>query len=205
MRCAPSPRTACAIIRGMSRQVSNEIDEYVTDALRNDLVGLPLDLAALNIARARDTGVPSLNAVRADFFAQTGDTQLEPYSSWFDFALAIKTPASVINFIAAYGTHSTITGATTLVDKRAAAMALVFGGDGSPLDRLDFLNGTGTWASTAAGPCGRSRPNSRNRPRVALIRSVRVAIQALRTLNYARSLAEPNMTALNGQTATFSP
>jgi pilus assembly protein CpaC len=30
-----------------------------------------------------------------------------------------------------------------------------------------------------------------------------IAIQALRTLNYARSLAEPNMTALNGQTATF--
>ena len=53
----------------------------------------------------------------------------------------------MINFIAAYGTHSTITGATTLVDKRAAAMALVFGGDGSPLDRLDFLNGTGAWAN----------------------------------------------------------
>jgi pilus assembly protein CpaC len=30
-----------------------------------------------------------------------------------------------------------------------------------------------------------------------------IAIQALRALNYARSLAEPNLTALNGQTATF--
>lgn len=30
-----------------------------------------------------------------------------------------------------------------------------------------------------------------------------VAIHALRTLNYARSLAEPNLTAMNGQTATF--
>ena len=30
-----------------------------------------------------------------------------------------------------------------------------------------------------------------------------IALQALRTLNYARSLAEPNLTAMNGQTATF--
>jgi pilus assembly protein CpaC len=30
-----------------------------------------------------------------------------------------------------------------------------------------------------------------------------IAISALRNLNYARSLAEPNLTALNGQTATF--
>ncbi len=41
-----------AIVRGMTRQRGNEIDEFVTEALRNNLVGLPLDLAALNIARA---------------------------------------------------------------------------------------------------------------------------------------------------------
>ncbi|WP_324074280.1 MAG: peroxidase family protein [Erythrobacter sp.] len=142
---------AGAIIRGMSRQVSNEIDEYVTDALRNDLVGLPLDLAALNIARARDTGVPSLNAVRADFFAKTGDTQLEPYSSWFDFALAIKTPASVINFIAAYGQHPDILNAVTVDEKRDAAFNLVLGGAAAPADALDFLNGTGAWAGQETG------------------------------------------------------
>ena len=34
-----------AIIRGMSRQVGNEIDEFVVEALRNNLLGLPLDLA----------------------------------------------------------------------------------------------------------------------------------------------------------------
>ncbi len=32
---------------------------------------------------------------------------------------------------------------------------------------------------------------------------ISIAINALRTLNYARSLAEPNLVALNGQTATF--
>ncbi len=148
---ANAEEAAGAIIRGMSRQVSNEIDEYVTDALRTNLVGLPLDLAAINIARGRETGVPSLNAVRADFFAQTGDTQLEPYSSWFDFALAIKTPASVINFIAAYGQHQSILSAVTVEEKRDAAMTLVMGGLGAPGDRLDFLNGTGDWAGQETG------------------------------------------------------
>ena len=56
---------AGAIIRGMTRQVGNEIDEFVTDVLRNQLVGIPLDLATLNIARGRDVGIPSLNEARA--------------------------------------------------------------------------------------------------------------------------------------------
>ncbi|CAN1548371.1 An_peroxidase_bacterial_2 domain containing protein [Sphingomonadaceae bacterium] len=142
---------AGAIFRGMTRQVSNEIDEFVTDALRNDLVGLPLDLATLNIARGRDTGMASLNLVRADFYAQTGDTQLKPYDSWFDFALAIKNPASVINFIAAYGQHETILAATTVEEKRDAAFALVLGGQGAPADRVDFLTSTGTWNAANSG------------------------------------------------------
>ena len=50
-----------ALIRGMSRQVGNEIDEFVVEALRNNLLGLPLDLPALNLARGRETGIPSLN------------------------------------------------------------------------------------------------------------------------------------------------
>ena len=29
---------------GMSDQVGNELDEFVTDTLRNNLLGLPLDL-----------------------------------------------------------------------------------------------------------------------------------------------------------------
>ncbi len=46
------------ILRGMTDQVGNEIDEFVTAALRSNLLGLPLDLATLNIARAREAGVP---------------------------------------------------------------------------------------------------------------------------------------------------
>ena len=48
-----------ALVRGMSRQVGNEMDEFVVEALRNNLLGLPLDLPALNIARGRETGIPS--------------------------------------------------------------------------------------------------------------------------------------------------
>ena len=75
-----SPTIAAgAIIRGMTRQVGNEIDEFVTSALRNNLLGLPLDLATINLARGRDTGVPSLNAARREFYA--GDQQARRCSS----------------------------------------------------------------------------------------------------------------------------
>ncbi len=55
---ANANQAAGDIVRGMTRQVGNELDEFVTDALRNELLGLPLDLASLNLARARDTGLP---------------------------------------------------------------------------------------------------------------------------------------------------
>ena len=82
-------QAAGAIVRGMTRQVGNEIDEFVTEALRNNLLGLPLDLAAINMARGRDTGMPSLNAARREFYEMTSDSQLKPYTSWVDL-----TPAS---------------------------------------------------------------------------------------------------------------
>ncbi|NRP20186.1 Hemolysin, chromosomal [Ensifer adhaerens] len=144
-----------AILRGMTRQVGNEIDEFMTSALRNNLVGLPLDLAALNMARARETGVPSLNEARRQIYEQTNDTYLKPYTSWADFAQHIKNPLSVVNFIAAYGTHDAIIGATTAEAKRDAAWDLVFGVAGETAAerqaRLDYLNSTGSWANTETG------------------------------------------------------
>ncbi len=142
---------AGAILRGISTQPGNEIDEFMTSALRNNLVGLPLDLAALNMARARETGIPSLNEARRQFFEQTNDTFLRPYDSWADFAANMKNPLSVVNFIAAYGTHDTVVAAVTAEDKREAAWSIVFGGDGAPADRLDYLNSTGTWAGIETG------------------------------------------------------
>jgi Ca2+-binding RTX toxin-like protein len=131
----PTPAQATgAIVRGVTREVGNEIDEFVTEALRNNLVGLPLGLAVLNLARGRDTGIPSLNAARREFYAATSDSELKPYTSWADFVQHLKHPESLINFIAAYGTHSTITGATTMAAKRAAATAIVLGGVGAPAE-----------------------------------------------------------------------
>lgn len=164
---------AGAIARGMTRQVGSEIDEFVTGALRNNLLGLPLDLAAINIARGRDTGVPTLNDARAEFFAGTGDTKLKPYDSWFDFAIHLKNEMSIVNFIAAYGQHDTITTATSIEMKRAASWTLVTGeatsgtdvnGDSYAFsvgttsgDRLEFLHsrdddGLGTdWSTAESG------------------------------------------------------
>ena len=144
---------AGAIVRGMASQAGNEIDEFVTHVLRNQLVGIPLDLAAINIARGRDAGIPPLNAARAQFKEiANGDTQLDPYTSWVDFALNLKNPASIVNFIAAYGTHATVTGAATVDAKREAAAKLVFG-DASldEADRQDFLNGRGAYQQALGG------------------------------------------------------
>jgi Animal haem peroxidase/RTX calcium-binding nonapeptide repeat (4 copies) len=145
-----------AILRGMTRQIGAEIDEFVVDALRNNLVGLPLDLAAINMARGRDAGIPTLNHARTELYAMTSDAQLKPYTSWFDFAQNIKHPESIINFIAAYGTHPLVAAETTVDGKRAAAMHIVFGAPGDTpamtQDFKDFLNGTGIYAADGNGP-----------------------------------------------------
>ncbi len=98
-------QAAGSIVRGMTSQLGNEVDEFVTGALRNNLVGLPLDLASINMARGRDTGVPPLQAARRKFYAATSNSALKPYDSWNDFKLGIRHPESLVNFVAAYGRH----------------------------------------------------------------------------------------------------
>ncbi|MBA3623379.1 MAG: heme peroxidase, partial [Methylibium sp.] len=155
------------IIRGMTRQTGNHIDEFVTDALRNNLVGLPLDLATINIARGRETGIPGLQAARQQFYDATSDSSLQPYDDWLDFRTGIKNPESLINFVAAYGTHASITGQETAAGKRAAAQAIVSNQTvtltndpdnpdddvvfGPPSDRTAFLEGTGIYAANKGG------------------------------------------------------
>jgi Ca2+-binding RTX toxin-like protein len=73
------------LIQGSTVVEHQAIDVHVVNALRNQLVGRPLDLAALNIFRGRDTGVGTFNEVRADLFARTGDDELRPYEGWDDF------------------------------------------------------------------------------------------------------------------------
>ncbi len=56
------------VLRGFAAKPAQELDELVVDDLRNFLFGAPgsggLDLAALNIQRGRDHGLPDYNAFR---------------------------------------------------------------------------------------------------------------------------------------------
>lgn len=56
-------------LRGLSRQLAQEVDPFVVDDVRNFLFGPPgaggLDLPALNMQRGRDHGLPGYNDIRA--------------------------------------------------------------------------------------------------------------------------------------------
>jgi Ca2+-binding RTX toxin-like protein len=101
----------------------NEVDEFVTPALNQGLLGLPLDLAAINIARGRDLGIPTLN----DFREALG---LARYSSWTDYGNNMQHPGSLVNFIAAYS----FAGDPLAMEKAQAIMGLAEGSifDGDP-------------------------------------------------------------------------
>ncbi len=151
-------QAAGSIVNGTVRQVHNEIDEFVIDTLRNELLGLPLDLATINLLRGRDTGTPGIQAARRTFYEATGDVSLRPYESWVDFGNNLKNGnvfgrggdnASLVNFVAAYGTHPTILAAETINEKRAAAALLV---NGAPpgLEFIARLAGTNRFETAAA-------------------------------------------------------
>ena len=138
---------AGAIFQGGTRQIAAEIDEFVTEAVRNRLLGLPLDLGVLNIARGRSEALPGLNGVRLAAYLSNGDPGMLPYTSWMDFRFNLRNDDSLVNFIAAYGIHPSLTG--TMQQKRDAAQALI---DGNPafmfqsaatsgVDRIDLWIG----------------------------------------------------------------
>ena len=136
-------QAAGSVLRGMANQTGNEIDEFVTGALRNNLLGLPLDLATLNIARGRDAGISTLNGFRSAIKSSTSATNMSPYTSWAQFGQNLRHRESLVNFIAAYGngsvelTPETESAAAVIVslnsaensgdfrDKRSAAQSIV--------------------------------------------------------------------------------
>ncbi len=97
-----------SIALGMSHQQMNEIDEFVTPALNQGLLGQPLDLAAINIARGRDIGIPTLNEFR-------GKVGLTEYVSWDDFGHNMIHPELLANFIAAYAFDGDLAKAQAIV------------------------------------------------------------------------------------------
>ncbi|MFC4067791.1 peroxidase family protein [Actinoplanes subglobosus] len=142
-----SPETAAGeIVMGMTDQVGNDLDEFMTDTLRSNLLGLPMDLGAINIARGRSEGIPTLNNLRRVLHNRSNDGRLRPYVSWIDFGEHLKHPESLVNFVAAYGRHPSILSATSVDAKRAAATTLLETPAGA-----DFLNATGTWTTANSG------------------------------------------------------
>src|SRR5258706_15858180 len=71
-------KAAGAIVRGLSKQVGNELDEFLTSSVRNTLVCLPLDLPAINLARGKTEGIPTLNEARLQFISASKDPTLAP-------------------------------------------------------------------------------------------------------------------------------
>src|SRR5207245_6235978 len=143
-------QAAGSIVRGLSQEVANELDEFVVDSVRNTLVGLPLDLPAINLARGRSEGIPSLNSARRQFYAATRNSAVAPYPNWFEFGLNLKHRESLVNFVAAYGTGTAcVIPSTTMAAKRLAAAALVAANGAcmfapaatSGLDNVDFWPG----------------------------------------------------------------
>lgn len=128
--------TAGQVAAGMSQQVGNATDEYITNTLRNALVGKPLDLAALNIGRGLDTGLTPLNEARRQIQtflrnvrtspngtsglvqANNGidtaladlEANLRPYTSWRDFGDHLLNPDSLKGFIMAYARDALLSG-----------------------------------------------------------------------------------------------
>ncbi|HEY4283398.1 MAG TPA: peroxidase family protein, partial [Chthoniobacterales bacterium] len=58
-------------LRGLAKQVHQNVDGYLVDGVRNFLFGPPgaggFDLASLNVQRGRDHGLPRYNVVRENF------------------------------------------------------------------------------------------------------------------------------------------
>jgi len=133
---------AAAIAMGLTHQQMNEIDELLTPAMNQGLLGQPLDLASINIARGRDVGLPTLN----DFREGVG---LVRYVSWADFGNHMVHPQSLVNFIAAYSFDGDVAKAQAIIDAEAgtpAALAALLGvsQDAAYNYAIDFLNGDAT-------------------------------------------------------------
>ena len=89
-----SADAAGSIIMGLSDQAGQEIDEFVVDTLRNNLLGLPARPARrINMARARSEGIPPLNDVRRQIFAPTNDGQLRPTPTGSTSGSSSSTPS----------------------------------------------------------------------------------------------------------------
>ena len=160
-----------ALAEGLTTTLGNEVDEFVTPALQQTLLGQPLDLATINIARGRDVDLPTWNEFRQQVYDQliqntnnTNGSALAPYANWADVIDHLKNPLTGVNLIAAYA-HDTGTtdwgidearaaytaGTGTLQAIRDAAQAVydayLNNGDPNHQAAAEFMQGTPTFDS----------------------------------------------------------
>ena len=125
---------ASSLVLGMTHQVMNDVDEFVTPALQQGLLGLPMDLAAINIARGRDVGLPTLNQAR-------GLLGLQQYTSWTDFGQHLFHIESLVNFIAAYSFDGDTIRAQAVLDATSGVFNQDYAESSTLQSAIDFLNG----------------------------------------------------------------
>ncbi|SMC31109.1 peroxidase family protein [Polynucleobacter kasalickyi] len=111
---------AGAITLGMTHQQMNEVDEFLTPAMNQGLLGQPLDLAAINIARGRDMGLPTLNDMRVAIGKAA-------YQNWSDFGSHMLHSSNLAGFIAAYSMDGDIDRANALIDVYNGGVDSVYG------------------------------------------------------------------------------
>jgi Ca2+-binding RTX toxin-like protein len=131
-----------AITLGLSRQQMNEVDEFITPALNQGLLGQPLDLAAINIARGRDMGIPTLNDFREAI-------SLARYTSWSDFGAGMFHPESLVTFMAAYsfgGGDAGVALAQEILD--LADGVITVGANFTAAEALAFMNNNASGNAT---------------------------------------------------------
>ncbi|GJE19576.1 peroxidase family protein [Methylobacterium marchantiae] len=99
-----------AFLAGTMQVAHDQIDEKLVEAVRSQLLGLPLDLGAANIMRGRELGLSSLNEFRAevsatgtsldslgqasDYAGGQGVPSLTAYRNWEDFGAHLRGNAA---------------------------------------------------------------------------------------------------------------
>ena len=149
------------LILGQTRQQMNEIDEIITPALQQGLLGLPLDLASINIARGRDVGLPTFNEMRVAL-------GFGAYNSWSDYGANMVHPESLVKFIAAYSFDGDVAHAQAIMDAAngAATAADLFNnftkGDGSSFtDTADAATYASNFMSGSLDAANRAGDNDK--------------------------------------------
>ncbi len=159
-----------------------------------------LRIVAQHTPTARRTKVDSKN-VNVAFIPGLGDEQAAVNA----IREILQGSPNMVNLLRVPGEQQVMLMVTVAEVNRTAARTI--GMDFSIVNgRFAMLQGTGGLLTTvsAASSAAQALANvGGNLPTAIDNGNVLMAIQALRTLNFARSLAEPNLTTLNGKPANF--